>query len=71
MWIKLFDFFKFCIITIFIFQVQPGRNFVQIFSYTEFEWLDIVEIEFQPGQESGTLAKVSTNELKLLYMVYG
>ena len=39
--------------------MRPNRNFVQIYSYTEFEWLDIVEIEFQPGQERGTLGKVS------------
>ena len=39
--------------------MRPSRNFVQIYSYTEFEWLDIVEIEFQPGQERGTLGKVS------------
>ena len=38
--------------------MRPNRNFVQIYSYTEFEWLDIVEIEFQPGQERGTLGKV-------------
>ena len=39
--------------------MRPNRNFVQIYSYTEFEWLDVVEIEFQPGQERGTLGKVS------------
>ena len=39
--------------------MRPNRNFVQIYSYTEFEWLDIVEIEFQPGKERGTLGKVS------------
>ena len=39
--------------------MRPNRNFIQIYSYTEFEWLDIVEIEFQPGQERGTLGKVS------------
>ena len=39
---------------------------MQIFSYTEAEWLDIVEIEFQPGQERGTLAKVSKESWLLL-----
>lgn len=38
-------------------KIQHGRNFVQIFCYTEAEWLDVVEIEFQPGQERGTLAE--------------
>ena len=51
--------------------MRPNRNFVQIYSYTEFEWLDIVEIEFQPGQERGTLGKVSiyhsqNHEVKIL-----
>ena len=60
MWLKWYEFFfEFCNVIILIFQVRPDRNFVQIFSYTEYEWLDIVEIEFQPGQERGTLAKVS------------
>lgn len=62
--LKLFDiFFVILHCCHFDFQVRPGRNFVQIFSYTEYEWLDIVEIEFQPGQERGTLAKVS-NKMK-------
>lgn len=47
-------------------KVRPGRNFVQIFSYTEYEWLDIVEIEFQPGQERGTLAKARSFSTGLL-----
>lgn len=52
-----------------IHKVRPNRNFVQIYSYTEFEWLDIVEIEFQPGQERGTLGKAhsfSTGVLPLM-----
>lgn len=43
----------------FISQVQADKNFVQIFSFTQAEWLDVVEIEFQPGRERGTLGKVT------------
>lgn len=43
----------------FISQVQVDKNFVQIFSFTQGEWLDVVEIEFQPGRERGTLGKVT------------
>ncbi|XP_028400289.1 uncharacterized protein LOC114523530 [Dendronephthya gigantea] len=35
-------------------KVDRERNTVQIFSYTRAEWLDVVEIEFYPGQFSGT-----------------
>lgn len=49
---KKFNFF-------FVYQVQSHKNFVQIFSFTQAEWLDVVEIEFQPGRESGTLGKVT------------
>lgn len=38
--------------------MRPNQNFVQIFSFTQAEWLDVVEIEFQPGRERGTLGKV-------------
>lgn len=41
-------------------KIHHERHVVQIFSYTEAEWLDIVEIEFQPGQERGTLAKAKS-----------
>ncbi|KAJ7387228.1 hypothetical protein OS493_004202 [Desmophyllum pertusum] len=47
-------------------KVRPGRNFVQIFCYTEAEWLDVVEIEFQPGRERGTLAKARSFSTGLL-----
>ena len=39
-------------------QVDRDKNIIQIFSYTKAEWLDIVEIEFYPGQFSGTEGKV-------------
>lgn len=41
-------------------KVQSHKNFVQIFSFTEAEWLDVVEIEFQPGRERGTLGKAKS-----------
>ena len=44
----------------FFLKVRPNKNFVQIFSFTQADWLDVVEIEFQPGQERGTLGKVMT-----------
>lgn len=50
-------------------KVRPNRNFVQIFCFTEAEWLDVVEIEFQPGQERGTIGKAysfSTGVLPLM-----
>ena len=51
--------------------MRPNRNFVQIYSYTEFEWLDIVEIEFQPGQERGTLGKVSIYHSQVIILSNG
>ena len=39
-------------------QVDRDKNKVQIFSYTRAEWLDVVEIEFYPGQFSGTEGNV-------------
>ena len=39
-------------------QVKVSTNFVRIFSFTKAEWLDVVEIEFQPGWEKGTVGKV-------------
>lgn len=44
---------------IFLHKVDREKNFIQIFSYTKAEWLDIVEIEFHPGQFSGTEGLVS------------
>ena len=44
---------------IYVLKVDREKNIVQIFSYTKAEWLDIVEIEFYPGQFSGTEGKVS------------
>ncbi|KAK2574567.1 hypothetical protein P5673_000754 [Acropora cervicornis] len=41
-------------------KVQSHKNFVQIFSFTQAEWLDVVEIEFQPGRERGTLGKAKS-----------
>ncbi|KAK3751775.1 hypothetical protein QZH41_013233 [Actinostola sp. cb2023] len=38
-------------------KVNRNKNFVQIFSFTNNEWFDVVEIEFQPGRESGSIAK--------------
>ncbi|XP_068738636.1 uncharacterized protein [Montipora capricornis] len=47
-------------------KVKPHKHFVQIFSFTQYEWLDVVEIEFQPGRESGTLGKAKSFSTGLL-----
>ncbi|CAB3983047.1 Hypothetical predicted protein [Paramuricea clavata] len=51
---------------IFLHKVDRERNIVQIFSYTKAEWLDIVEIEFYPGQFSGTEGKARSFSSGLL-----
>ncbi|XP_071946520.1 uncharacterized protein [Antedon mediterranea] len=38
-------------------KVDEEHYFVEIFNYTWAEWLDVVEIEFRPGRESGSEAK--------------
>jgi len=47
-------------------KVRRNRYFIQIFSFTEAEWLDVVEIEFQPGQDKGTVAKAKSFSTGLL-----
>ena len=54
---------KFCLQI--IFQVNRETFSIQIFSYTKAEWLDIVEIEFRPGQFSGTEGFVSFPNIAL------
>ena len=50
--------------SLFYLKVRRNRYFIQIFSFTEAEWLDVVEIEFQPGQDKGTVAKVNVLLMK-------
>ncbi|XP_031560845.1 uncharacterized protein LOC116296876 [Actinia tenebrosa] len=38
-------------------KVNREKSFVRIFSFTPNEWFDVVEIQFQPGREEGTIAK--------------
>ncbi|XP_062505580.1 uncharacterized protein LOC134182213 [Corticium candelabrum] len=39
-----------------IHEVDKTRHFVQMYSYTKSQWLDVVEIQMQPDKESGTRA---------------
>ena len=42
-----------------IIQVDRERTTIQVFTITKSQWLDVTEVEFQPGPEEGTLAKVN------------
>ncbi|XP_035690773.1 uncharacterized protein LOC118425792 [Branchiostoma floridae] len=41
-------------------KVDEERYRVQIFTYTRAEWLDVVEIEFRPGQTEGSEAEAAS-----------
>ncbi|XP_065190424.1 uncharacterized protein LOC135821298 isoform X2 [Sycon ciliatum] len=37
-------------------QANSDTHFIQIFTYTPSQWLDVTEIQLQPGPQSGTRA---------------
>ncbi|CAH1230701.1 Hypp330 [Branchiostoma lanceolatum] len=41
-------------------KVDEERYRVQIFTYTRAEWLDVVDIEFRPGQTEGSEAEAAS-----------
>jgi hypothetical protein len=43
--------------------VDKSKLYVELFSYTKGQWLDVVEFHFQPDKDSGTRVTVSQSKL--------